>query len=565
MQAPRLTMVPTSPNARMDASLVKPLGKKAKKAKAAAAAAAAAAASDPVSKESELDLSGQRAAKGKLERALAGPRAAALRRLDVSRNHDAGPELLKPFPRFGGQLQIRSLNLSHNLVSDLSPVLALGPHLEELVATDNVVARLPRDMGRLQGLRTLGLAGNWLRLLGDVERLRGCACLASLELAGNPLSDVEHSRAFAVHQLRTLGILDGERVLPAERDHAAARFGTDETGTLREEKAALEEQLSRLLSDASESKKQAAQASSALDAKEAALSKANARLAVLDMDASYKGPMDESSRIGAQDASFSSFDASDVEGKMAKQRAEWLSSPRSFMHEMSAVGTVVGGGGDSSIAGTIVGELSPQADLSGGMSPQAVMRNDDRSASVLFTTIGDGLAELASCDTRYASALEGRWSAVVGGPSDVLHGFEDRVLRLLRHEERGLRHFVLEQAAADTEPDFKLALATVQSVVVTQMIDLFAAGGGADNGSPKVPEYVRTSAVAHDALRHVVQHKVDALRDGDEEPRSSDMLVRRWHQVSTSNPHHNLISMDESERFLAIPGNRPATEEGRPS
>ena len=104
MQAPRLSMV-ASPDAKArrtkrTAAKAQPPKRSPRKGAAPSVAAAVPGAEEEEEEEEDqvlLDLSDGRA--DRLERALGGPRAHALRTLDVSRNRDT-PDLLRPLPLF---------------------------------------------------------------------------------------------------------------------------------------------------------------------------------------------------------------------------------------------------------------------------------------------------------------------------------------------------------------------------------------------------------------------------------------------------------------------------------
>ena len=146
-------------------SLVSPTRRNQQPAKPGAKKAAAKPKSGPGA--DALELSDGKAGDGGLERALAGPRADHVRSIDLRRNHNVA-DLLHPLPRYP-RLRILRLDLSDNRLRSLEPVASMQ-FLESLVASDNAVERLPRDIGKL--LRELRLERNELCLLSDLERLR---------------------------------------------------------------------------------------------------------------------------------------------------------------------------------------------------------------------------------------------------------------------------------------------------------------------------------------------------------------------------------------------------------
>ena len=60
--------------------------------------------------------------------------------------------------------------------------------------------------------------------LSELAKLKGIPDLMQLEVSGNPLSDLPHSRLYIIFHLRCVEILDGQQVSAPERDKAHNRF-----------------------------------------------------------------------------------------------------------------------------------------------------------------------------------------------------------------------------------------------------------------------------------------------------------------------------------------------------
>ena len=395
---------------------------------------------------------------------------------------------------FSGQLRLQFLDLSDNMVRDLSPVLSLGHYLEELVATGNEVERLPRAVGRMQALRVLRLGENRLRLLADVERLSSCPNLSVLVLENCPLTQVDHYRPLTVHQLRTLHSLDGTPVQREEREEAAVRFGPDEVAALREEKIALEQQLTEAQREREELLQQRGRdrerGDGGKDRERSSMMQWSSPLTIPDLDT-----------------------ARDTERDL----------------DASAAGTAVGV--NSSSAGTMVGDLS---ETERDTETEAQAEKD--SVAALCATLSEGLGELAKCDSRYAAVLEGRRDPLsLGLTLPALQGFEQQVVRLLRREESDLQVFLQQRTdlkegdrGTETETEtVRKAVASVQAAVVRQTIRALT-DKETDSNRAARPQlaYLKTSAMAHEALRSVLENETESDRDSGREA-----LVRRWQQT----------------------------------
>ena len=493
MQRPRLSLVSPTRRNQQPGKGGKPAAKK----------AAAKAKSRPGA-DALLELSDGNAGDGGLERALAGPRADHVRSIDLRRNHNVA-DLLHPLPRYP-RLRIMRLDLSDNRLRSLEPVASMQ-FLESLVASDNAVERLPRDIGKLLALRELRLERNELCLLSDLERLRNCTNLTTLALADNPLTEAEHYRAWTVHQIRTLNELDGEAVLEPERADARARFEAEEVAALRGQV----DELERRMLDAHKEKLKAVLQLEQSQAQRAAASPAQGG----------EGPAAKEMSLRSTPASLASFEA--VEDlsfgqDVQSQSAAW-SSPI----------TVIGAG-DLSAAGTVVGEPRGSGSSASGGSKQRTEVGD--AVAQLCATIGDGLAQQADCDALCADALAERWSV---GSTELLHGYEGRVLRLLKREKRDLKRYLRANAdAADpTDPaaSCRMTVAAVQSSIVTQTIDMLRSKGS-ETIEPRstcdhAVHYIKLGASANESLRDTLVQQAADLR-GDETADDATLKVKKW-------------------------------------
>lgn len=99
--------------------------------------------------------------------------------------------------------------------------------------TNNLVQRLPPALSTLQALHTFRAARNRLSHLRDLEVLRPLANLSTVALAGNPFTARPHWRPYAVYQLPSVDILDGEAIDLAAREEAAQRFSQEELDLLQ--------------------------------------------------------------------------------------------------------------------------------------------------------------------------------------------------------------------------------------------------------------------------------------------------------------------------------------------
>jgi U2 small nuclear ribonucleoprotein A' len=123
------------------------------------------------------------------------------------------------------QNQFDTIDLSDNAIARLDGFPRL-PRARTLLAHGNRVAALGAGLGAsLPALTTLGLAGNRLARLADLDPLASLPRLAHLVLAGNPVARHPQARPYLAWRCRALRSLDGARVTPAERAAGDAAFG----------------------------------------------------------------------------------------------------------------------------------------------------------------------------------------------------------------------------------------------------------------------------------------------------------------------------------------------------
>ena len=64
--------------------------------------------------------------------------------------------------------------------------------------------------------------------LSEMTKLKPLPDLVQLDVAGNPLADLSHSRLYIIFHLRTVEILDGRSVSEVERKQSHDRFALGE-------------------------------------------------------------------------------------------------------------------------------------------------------------------------------------------------------------------------------------------------------------------------------------------------------------------------------------------------
>ncbi|KAG7172898.1 Dynein regulatory complex subunit 3-like [Homarus americanus] len=115
------------------------------------------------------------------------------------------------------------LDLSFNQISRISSLKSLR-NLEVLALHNNLLRRLERGaLQPLSHLQVLTLANNKIHDIDDVRTLRQVKCLASLNLANNPLCDHRYPDYVLAH-LPDLAYLDHRRLTPQDHAHAAQQY-----------------------------------------------------------------------------------------------------------------------------------------------------------------------------------------------------------------------------------------------------------------------------------------------------------------------------------------------------
>lgn len=144
---------------------------------------------------------------------LRGLNAPAIENLGVTRDSNESIDAtdndirhLGNFPKFP---RLRTLLLSHNRISSVSPTLAASiPNLQHLIMMNNKVMEL-----------------------ADLEPLSKLQRLQLLVLLGNPVCKRDRYRLFVIWSIKSLRILDYQRITQAERTQATGLFGTIEEPT----------------------------------------------------------------------------------------------------------------------------------------------------------------------------------------------------------------------------------------------------------------------------------------------------------------------------------------------
>ena len=123
-------------------------------------------------------------------------RASYVSRLSLAGNADMGQKLADFFAEGRASTplsRLLSLDISDNRVQSLEPLLRLSS-LEELNATGNCIDKIPAGLSRLKSLRKLQLARNSVRDLSAFARLANLSNLSELTVAGNPATDMPHTK-----------------------------------------------------------------------------------------------------------------------------------------------------------------------------------------------------------------------------------------------------------------------------------------------------------------------------------------------------------------------------------
>ncbi|XP_012940958.1 centriolin [Aplysia californica] len=145
-------------------------------------------------------------------------------------------------------LRLRELNMAGNMLTRIEGLENLTA-LQSLNVSDNQIEHIPLWLAKkLRALRTFRVARNNINSLSEVSKLKPLPDLIQLDVAGNPLTELPHSRLYIVFHLRTVEILDGQSVGDSERSQAQDRFALDEVEQL-EKKLEQEESKYRQLAE----------------------------------------------------------------------------------------------------------------------------------------------------------------------------------------------------------------------------------------------------------------------------------------------------------------------------
>ncbi|XP_028394639.1 centriolin-like [Dendronephthya gigantea] len=154
-----------------------------------------------------------------------------LRTLNLSNN------MIEKMQKLETLTELHELNLSHNCIKVIECVESMQK-LEALNLSGNQIASIPRQtIKKIRTLKLLNLSNNKLESLLEVTKLRPLQDLTNLNLQDNPFNSLPHYRQFVIYQLRSLEILDNQKVTKEERREADTRFAQEEVQRLEVELA----------------------------------------------------------------------------------------------------------------------------------------------------------------------------------------------------------------------------------------------------------------------------------------------------------------------------------------
>nr|CAD2190308.1 unnamed protein product [Meloidogyne enterolobii] len=120
--------------------------------------------------------------------------------------------------------QFDVIDLSDNNIRKLENLPKLK-RLETLLVHNNRVEFIAKDIGEnLPKLSTLVLTNNNLSELGDIDSLAHLPKLEYLSLQGNPLTKLTNYRQYVIYKLKSVRVLDYQRIKLAERLAAKKLF-----------------------------------------------------------------------------------------------------------------------------------------------------------------------------------------------------------------------------------------------------------------------------------------------------------------------------------------------------
>ncbi|XP_059175304.1 centriolin-like isoform X2 [Physella acuta] len=139
---------------------------------------------------------------------------------------------IEKMERLDKLLRLQDLNLSHNMITKIEGIENLGL-LQTLNLNDNKIEHIPKWFSKkLKSLRVFKIARNKLTSLSEVSKLKILPDIIQLEVVGNPLCDLSHSRLYIIFHLRSVENLDNQMVNEKERKQAQERFALDEVEQL---------------------------------------------------------------------------------------------------------------------------------------------------------------------------------------------------------------------------------------------------------------------------------------------------------------------------------------------
>lgn len=120
--------------------------------------------------------------------------------------------------------QFDTLELSDNDIRKLDGFPLLR-RLKCVILNNNRVSRVGEQLEQsLPSLDTLILTGNNIQELGDIDVLSSVKSLTTLSLLLNPVASKKHYRAYVIHKLPQLRLLDFQKIKLQEREASARLF-----------------------------------------------------------------------------------------------------------------------------------------------------------------------------------------------------------------------------------------------------------------------------------------------------------------------------------------------------
>ncbi|KAI8148783.1 U2 small nuclear ribonucleoprotein A [Fennellomyces sp. T-0311] len=97
--------------------------------------------------------------------------------------------------------------------------------LQHMLLTNNRINKIEANIHEfVPNLTTVIMTNNAIQELGDLEPLAKCKRLTFLSLLDNPVSKKQYYRAYLIHKLPKLRVLDFKKIKQRERQEAAALF-----------------------------------------------------------------------------------------------------------------------------------------------------------------------------------------------------------------------------------------------------------------------------------------------------------------------------------------------------